>query len=148
MTATDAHADTDLRARVAIAVHTSSRTVADLLEGYSGRTGLAKRIRSALAAKGVDLGSIPTRSPAEVAAWKARRYPKCKRCAEREVEDASIANLRALNVSLDAQLAEAERQNASLRIDYATQAKRVAELEAQLDGKAETPPPIPLRVTG
>jgi hypothetical protein len=88
MTAAQARLNPDLRARVALAVRTSSRTVADLLDGYEGQPALAARIRGALAKAGVDLATIPKRSPAEVEAWKRRRRPKCGACA---AKDAALA---------------------------------------------------------
>jgi hypothetical protein len=93
MTAAQAHCNTDLRARVALAVRTSPRTVADLLDGYEGQPMLAMRIRVALAEAGVDLATIPARTPAEVLAWKRRRHPRCKGCAQNEAALVEISKL-------------------------------------------------------
>lgn len=142
MKASEAHEDKDLRARVAVAAGTTTRTVADLLDGYSSGRAVAGRIRRELAREGVDLGTVPRRSQVELNEWKVRRYPKCARCRD---SAAAIAELRARNMSLDAQLAEEERQNASLRRECAAKARRLAELEAAQAGAPTTPPPIPLR---
>jgi hypothetical protein len=84
MNAAEARLNTEVRGRVALAVRTSSRAISDLLNGYEGQPTLAAKIRAALDREGVDVATIPKRTPAEVAAWKERRQPKCKACAEKE----------------------------------------------------------------
>jgi hypothetical protein len=76
--AVEARRNTEVRGRVALAVRTSSRTIADLLNGYEGQPTLARKIRAALEAEGVDLATIPARTPAEVLAWKRERQPLLK----------------------------------------------------------------------
>jgi hypothetical protein len=76
MIAAEARRNTEVRARVALAVRTSARTVSDLLDGYEGQPTLAARIRAALAVEGVDLTTLPKRTPGEVQVWKRRRHPR------------------------------------------------------------------------
>jgi len=90
LTAAEASRNTDLRARVGLAVRTSQRTIVDLLNGFEGQSTLAARIRAALSSEGVDLATIPRRTSAEVLAWKRRRQ-RCKACEDKDVE---IAELR------------------------------------------------------
>jgi hypothetical protein len=80
MTATEARRDLVVRSRVRLATHASERTIVDLLNGYEAETSpAAARIRAALAAEGVELATIPRRSPAELQAWRRRRQPALAR---------------------------------------------------------------------
>ena len=112
MTAAEARRNTDLRARVGLAVRVSGRTIVDLLDGYEGQPTLAVKVRAALAAEGVDLVTIPKRTPAEVLAWKRGRQPKCKACQEKSEE---IAVLRRQLATLRGQSPPA-RANGSEKI--------------------------------
>jgi hypothetical protein len=78
MIAREARRNTEVRARVALAVRTSTRTVTDLLDGYQGQPTLAEKIREALAAEGVDLSTIPVRTGEELRAWKRIRQPNLR----------------------------------------------------------------------
>jgi len=78
MIAREARRNTEVRARVALAVRTSTRTVTDLLDGYQGQPTLAEKIREALAAEGVDLSTIPVRTGEELRAWKRCRQPNLR----------------------------------------------------------------------
>jgi hypothetical protein len=76
VTAAEARASTDLRARVRVASGASDRTIVDLLDGYEAQSTAATRVRRALAADGVDLTTIPERTPDELRAWKRSRQPR------------------------------------------------------------------------
>jgi hypothetical protein len=77
VTAAEASArrNVDFRARVCAAAHAGTRALKDLLKGFESDSKTATRLRSALVAEGVDLSTIPKRSPAEVQAWKKLRQP-------------------------------------------------------------------------
>lgn len=73
MTAAEASADTALRARVVVASGASSRAVSDALRGYCLNRSVRTAIHAALAAEGVDLATIPSRTQAEIDAWRGPR---------------------------------------------------------------------------
>jgi hypothetical protein len=75
MTAVEARRNTDFRRRVCDVAHAGDRALKDLLDGYAADSMTARRLRAALEAEGVDLGTIPKRTPAEVQAWKRGRQP-------------------------------------------------------------------------
>ena len=76
MTAAEASSDTALRARVVVASGASSRAVSDALRGYCLNRSVRTSIHTALADEGVDVGTIPARSLAEIVAWKGPRQRK------------------------------------------------------------------------
>ena len=61
-------------------------TVRFVLLGYPVRGDLAIDVRAYLAREGVDLGSYPTPTADEVAAWRAKRQPPCNGCARLRAE--------------------------------------------------------------
>jgi hypothetical protein len=79
MTATEARSSVGVgvRSRVRAATNAAERTILELLAGYEAeRSPAAPRIRAALAAEGVDLGTIPARTGEELRAWKRGRQPR------------------------------------------------------------------------
>lgn len=76
MTAAEARRNTDLRRRVCAAAHAGDRALKDLLDGFAADSMTATRLREALVAEGVDMATIPKRTPSEVQAWKRDRQPR------------------------------------------------------------------------
>lgn len=96
MTAAEASSSTgiEVRSRVRSSTYASERTILDLLAGYAAeRSPVAPRIRAALAAQGVDLDTIPLRTPAELRDWKRDRQPRCKECSEKDTALAEAQKL-------------------------------------------------------
>jgi hypothetical protein len=73
VTAADAEVDTALRARVVVASGASARAVLDALRGYCLSRSVRTAIHAALKSHGVDLRTLPERTPAEISTWKQGR---------------------------------------------------------------------------
>ena len=131
MTAAEALRDGRLRARVAAAARTSGLTVRFVLEGWPVRYDLWQACRSELIAEGVDECSYPERTPEQVAAWKDKRQPGRKPCPECARKDARLAELEAVDIDVDAAVAEAVAEWEGVSHG---QTVRIEELEAIIVG--------------
>jgi hypothetical protein len=179
MTATEASASTRTRAAIRAQaqiidhVTVSDRLIRDVLLGWPARADSVRVVLDAARTCGVDVATVPARSPAEVAEWlPKRRGASAKTCAACAAKDAELAaasaKLHAVGAALmakDAELSETERQLEQARAHLLSEMRdwkrqwsevcterdaaraRVAELEAEvarLRASSVPVPPVPL----
>lgn len=133
MTALEAAASTRtreaIRAQAQVIDHArlSDRLVHDVLLGWPARADSRRMVLDAARVCGVDVATVPARSPAEVAAWLVkRRGAKDRPCPACVAKDAELAALRMQFCGCEAHMAElldAERAEVAALRD------RIAELD-------------------